>query len=225
MSLRRYLSYSLAIPIMALLAAALTGRAYWGHWFSPPSSDSTVRVLSQLDTFSSVWSASSASGPEALLAAGRDANHTAGESPYARLPAALIAAGLRPTSSAPVPAHLLPGVIAALREAGELREGAAGYPNAADLHGHLAVGRSPGGEAVVVAALGGREASKDHYPYYEAVLSEGPNGSLAPRHLRFYWYDVAGLEGILIGSLRLLPPSSSEHFGYCWASSSRLLPC
>lgn len=196
MSLRRYLSFGLAIPLVALLAGALAGRAYWGHWFSPPSSDDTVRALAHLDSFSSIWSISSASGAEALLSAGRDANRVAGESPYARVPAALIAAGLRPASSAPVSAHLLPDVIAALREAGELREGAAGYPNATDLHGHLAVGRSSAGETVVVAALGGREASNDHYPYYEAVLGEGPNGSLTLRHLRFYWYDVAGLEGI-----------------------------
>jgi hypothetical protein len=188
--------YGLAIPLLALLAGALAGRAIWGHWFSPPSSESTVRALSNLDTFSSIWSDSSASGAEALRSAGRNANHIAGEVPYARVPAALIAAGMQPASSAPVSAHLLPDVIAALREAGELREGAVGYPNATDLHGHLAVGRSSSGETVVVAALVGGEASNDHYPYYEVVLSEGPNQSLTIRRLRFYWYDVAGLEGI-----------------------------
>jgi hypothetical protein len=47
-----------------------------------------------------------------------------------------------------------------------------------------------------VAALIGGEASNDHHPYYEVVAEPTQAGGLKIKRLRFYWWDLAGLEGM-----------------------------
>jgi hypothetical protein len=122
--------------------------------------------------------------------------YVSGESPHGRLPAALVARALLPTSESPVDASVLKSLIAALSEGDLLRRGDPGYGYATDLHGHIAIGKDRGGRTLCVAALSGGEVSNDHYPYYELVGAPEAGGRVALNRVRFYWYDVAGMEGI-----------------------------
>ena len=196
MSRRLYFVSALLIPCVGVFAAVITSRIYWGYWLTPPSSDATARHLAQVERFSSIWRQSQSSGRAALIKAACYVDDTSGESPHGRFPAALIARRLHPSSPDPVASSLLPTVIAALDEGRLLKRGSDAYPSAVDLYGYVVSGRSPGGEPVVVAALSGGEASNDHYPYYEAVFTPSGSGRLVLQSCRFYWYDVAGMEGV-----------------------------
>jgi hypothetical protein len=179
-----------------LLSTCLTSRLYWGYWFTPPSSNGTVRHLAELTSFTSFWQHTSQSGRSALSSGASEVNHASGDAPGGRLPAALIARGLLPSSERPVDASILRAITTALAERKLLRHGDPGYPDAAKLLGQVAVGKDRNGNELYVAALIGGEASNDHHPYYELVAEPARGDGLKIRQLRFYWWDLAGLEGM-----------------------------
>ena len=198
MSTRSLLLAPVAILAITLVAMATASRVYWGYWFNPPSSEGTAACLASIDHFTSIRpGAPATSGPAALVRAAAQVNYLSGEIPLGRLAAALVGRQLIPASSEPVDPSLLPAITASLAAAGVLRTGDPGYPNAGRLLGHIAVGRNSLGQRTVLAALNGSEASNDHYPYYEAVLGFSPRGELVLSRLRFYWFDFAGIEGLL----------------------------
>ena len=198
MSTRSLLLAPLAIVAISLVAMATASRVYWGYWFRPPSSEGTAACLASLDRFTSNRPGGpAASGPAALMREAASVNYLSGEIPLGRLAAALVRRQLIPASSEPVAPSLLPAITASLAAAGVLRTGDPGYPNAGRLQGHIAVGRNSCGQPIVLAALNGSEASNDHYPYYEAAFDVSPRGELVLSRLRFYWFDFAGIEGLL----------------------------
>ncbi len=189
----------LSVPLAGLLGTLATSRLYWGHWLGPPSSDQTARQLSSLHQFTRFWYGKDPScGPEALAEDARASNHISGESPYGRLAYAIVRRGFSPENSECLPASLLVEVTNALRQSGRLLESARfrrGDDLATELYGALAAGVSPTGGRVILAALTSSEVSNDHYPYYELALVQSSAGSVQIVESRFYWYDVAGLEG------------------------------
>jgi hypothetical protein len=178
-----------------LLATCLTSRLYWGYWFTPPSSDRTVRHLAELTSFTSLWQSTTQSGRPALSRAASEVNHASGDVPGGRLPAALIARGLLPSSEKAADASVLRAITAALAEGNQLRQGGPRYRHATELLGHVAIGKDRNGKELYVAGLIGGEASNDHHPYYEVVAEPAGGGGLKIKHLQFYWWDLAGLEG------------------------------
>lgn len=189
----------LCVPLAGLLGTLATSRLYWGHWLGPPSSDKTARHLSSLHQFTRFWYGTDpACGPEALAQAARSSNHVSGDSPYGRLAEAIVGRGLSPENSECLPASLLVEITNALRQSNRLFESGrfrGGEDDATELYGALAAGVSPTGSRMILAALTSSEVSDDHYPYYELALVQAPSGSLQIVESRFYWYDVAGLEG------------------------------
>ncbi len=188
----------LAILAFALAAVALASRLYWGYWLTPPSASGAAACLASVETFTTYSrNAPPSSGSVALLHAAAQADYTSGENPRGRVAAALAQRRLLPSSPTASDASLRTSITSAIEAAGALKLGSPGYPYATDLYGSVAVGRDLQGKHVVVAAFSGGEVSNDHYPYYEAVLAVSPNGQLSLSRLRFYWYDVAGIEGLL----------------------------
>ncbi len=197
MTQRRYLLLAFVIPTVFLGSVLATSRLYWGYWIAPPSSVGTARALSEVTSFTSFWwRTAPVSGRAALLGGAKDVNYVSGDSPYGRLPAALVGRHLLPTSEHPVDPAVLHSLIAALSTCGLLRRGEPGYEYATDLHGHIATGKDRSGRPVYVAALVGGQVSNDHYPYYELIATPLPTGQVKLQHVRFYWYDFAGMEGI-----------------------------
>ncbi|MFN7941609.1 MAG: hypothetical protein U0X73_08400 [Thermoanaerobaculia bacterium] len=228
--MKRLLLLGLFIPLVAALAACVTSRLYWGYWLRPPSSDPTARVLRDLDSFTSIWwSPQSESGREALASAARDVNYVSGDEPLGRLPADLLSHGLSPIRPDAAPVELLGRVVSALQQARALRTGGGAHAPS-DLRGHIAVGHNAAGQMVALVALSGRELSNDHYPYYEGVLRFTDRSGLTLERLTFYYYDVAGLEGIahwMAAALGLIATTLVWlHFGVVpyIASRSRVRP-
>lgn len=179
-----------------LLSTCITSRLYWGYWLTPPASDATARHLSEVTSFTSFWQSGILSGRPALSRAASQVNYVSGEAPGGRLPAALVKRGLLPASERPVDASVLRSFTAALAEAGLLRHGDPGYEHAAELQGHVAVGKGQDGRVLYVAALVGGEVSNDHRPYYEVVAEPTGTDRVTIRRYSFYWWDLAGAEGL-----------------------------
>ena len=195
MNLRHLFQPVLVIPVVFLLSTCVTSRLYWGYWFTPPAAGETVRQLSELTSFTSFWRSGGGSGRAALQRAAREVDYTSGEAPGGRVPAALVKRGLLPASEQPVEESILRAFTAALAERGELRQGNAHYRQATELHGHIAIGKDQDGRDLYIAALSGGEVSNDHRPYYEMVATPVGSDRVTINRLRFYWWDLAGVEG------------------------------
>ena len=171
----------------AVLAGLLTVWVYWGYWIAPPPADPTAAAFDSLDRYSEyAWDGSIQAGPVPLTDSARWANDGLGESPWGRLPAALVRRGLRPTTADPV----TPETFDAVKDLIATEGYAVGKARA-----HMAEGRGADGEPIVVAAVFGPELSNDHYPYYEVTAAVEPDGRLRTVRFVHYRFDVAGLEG------------------------------
>src|SRR3954466_6431568 len=96
---------------VAGLAALLTVRVYWGHWFGPPRADRTAATIVSVDRYSAfAWDGSATSGSADMTDQARWENDDVGESPIGRLPAALLRRGLSPDSDEVVPSARLKAV-------------------------------------------------------------------------------------------------------------------
>lgn len=179
-----------------LLSACVTSRFYWGYWFTPPASDRTAGYLSDVTSFTSFWRSTALSGGQALYRAANQVTYVSGDSPAGRLPAALVKRGLLAASDQPIDASVLRVLIEAMAERGLLRRGDPGYERATELEGHVVIGKDQSGKEIVVAALVGGEVSNDHRPYYEVVAEQVSDGKVTIKRSRFYWWDLAGGEGL-----------------------------
>jgi hypothetical protein len=197
MTLRRFLTIGLLIPWLGLAVGVAVSRLYWGYWLLPPSSHEIIEDVATVDRFSKVsWDGVYASGRLVLLEAAATANTISGEEPFGRLPRALAQRSLFPITEEPVDPSLLPAVVSALAASGNLVPASPEYPNTTRLSGNLAVAFTRAGNPCVLAALSGGEVSNDHRPFYEAAFALDATNRLIPQRLHFYYYDVAGLEGI-----------------------------
>lgn len=197
MSLRIFYIATLSIAVSICTAMLGVSRVYWGYWTSVPSSYATISTLVTVERFTTLlWDGKPTSGREALERSALNVNYISGDRPLGRVADAIYRRHLFPESDDHVEESLLPAITATLAKRGDLRHGEPGYLLAEELFGDIVVGRNRDNRRVVIAALSGGQVSDDHLPYYEVLLEWGQNGELVVKNLLFYWYDVAGLEGL-----------------------------
>lgn len=213
----------IGLLLLALLLGLITGRVYWGYWFSRPGIDPLIRRVVRAETttaFSNWPPPSSVSGTRAPMPAFesdrvwvesiiRD-GRASGEYPYYFLNERVlelweqqarfsVSTGKYATTIDVQPVAS-PSRIAQLHDRllcdDVLERGDSGYEQISRwLNGIVAEAVLDDGRRVVVVMLHQLEISNDHRVYHEIVFEDSNNLSKAAilSHQRFF-YDVAGLE-------------------------------
>jgi hypothetical protein len=97
-------------------------------------------------------------------------------------------------SQTPMSSERLAAIWHALDAANLLLGGGPDYPDTKSLFGYAGTAKLQDGADVVFAAVMGSEYANDHYPYYEVVFEQRPEGLVIINSLWFF-EDIAGIEG------------------------------
>jgi hypothetical protein len=97
-------------------------------------------------------------------------------------------------SQTPMSSEQLASIWQALEDAKLLLDGNPGYPDAKSLYGYAGAAHLQNGSEILFTAVMGNEYANDHYPYYEAVFEQRPEGLVIINSLWFF-EDIAGIEG------------------------------
>lgn len=210
---RPVLAYSAVIGGLILagtLVGLVIGKSYWGYWFERPAILSSLAKFAKIEHVGNVKHNDQRELVADVTLVGppdaktgklieryrpfRESIEGCREDEYYCLDARILVELNRrdrlPTvASVPSDLHR---INLGIRGSGLLARAEPGYGDSDLTRGVLVDGRDAAGRRLVVLGLRGRQASNDHYPYYELAFS-GPDLALMEGN-RFF-YDVAGMEG------------------------------
>jgi hypothetical protein len=194
---------ALSVP---LVSAALISKGIWGYYFDRPGLDRRIREVRHVNTVTPVSAEPDGRGGFVFAARPYDPNspvsfaHVWDHDPYyllsERVLAALEERGRLPGVLRPMAKHRVSNLYKLVEDTGLLQEGDPGYVEAKKLDGIAVEAVGADGEPLLFLGARGREASNDHYPYYEFLFSgDLDRGDLKLLSTRRFYFDVAGIEG------------------------------
>jgi hypothetical protein len=188
-----------ATVAVALLAAVIVSKAYWGYHFRRPLLDERVMRARQVHAVSPVGTGPAAGATEFVLRPdfsldeavqyGREHPY---EAPHYRILVALADRRLLPAAPPASEPATLVSAYASLEATGLLVSGEPRYPGATRLFGTLIELEDETGSRLTFVGVSSAQVSNDHHAYYELVLAGSPPRVLSATR---FFYDIAGMEG------------------------------
>lgn len=201
--LPRSLSIGFLVALgIAMAAALVTSKLYWGYFFTRPGLNARIssaprylsltsfRSLPELDPAATTLAVGSP--PEELLRLLREETYDFYHlNVLEHLERRGVLRALKPMS-----AESLAALLPVLTGSGVLEQPDPGYARRQYLNGVVLEAEEGDGTLLLYVGAHGAEVSNDHYPSYQLLFEGEPSGRWRLVERTRYFHDVAGIEGL-----------------------------